>query len=328
MTNNEEKLESSHVLIPSPVLNIVLEYAGLNRQCFFKGHANINVNEILTAYHQLTTALLLHVVRGEQDQAEEIIKANPVLIFNLGTVQDLSGNTFINYSPCQLARYAHDVDMLKMMNSYVNQVEHGEEQFATIIKEADEAAKKQKPYDFFLLAACFTCGDSAQIKEALDTFRNHFRPRAIKNEKSFNIGNLLKAYDVYVNNYTEWSNQQRSLFWRQVIGYLQRSLPACYAQAFCQGLYNVTKGNWPLRRELKLQRDQDFYAGDINEQVGLGFDFAVHSYLTSWPAGGWKLDEENVLRPPYPYLKNLTQIRADELQAQPESRLKSRCLMM
>lgn len=283
---NEEKSESSHVLMPSPVLNTILEYGGLDKRYFFGGHANTNINEILTSHHRsLKEALLLHVVRGEQDQAEEIIQANPELLFESGTVKDFAGNTYVDYSPCQLARYAHDVDMLKMMKPYLAQVKDGEEQFLAILKEADNKTKEQKPYDFSVLAAAISSNNDAHIKKTLAIFRKHFEPREIKKENSFNIENLRKAYDIYVSNYDTWSVEQNSLFWRQVIGYCQRSLPACYAQAFCQGLYNVTMDNEPLKRELKLNDGNHFYPIDINGQTGLGYSFGVYSFYARWRCG-------------------------------------------
>ncbi len=243
----------------------------LNQHQFFQPGTN-----------KMLDKLLLHVARGEQEQAEAIIKINPELIFQSGNVEDFFGNTFIDYSPCQLAAYAHDVDMLKMMKPYLNRVKNGEEQLCVIVKEADDASKNQHSYDFTLLEAAITHGNPAKIEEALQAFRKHFGPREIKNEKSFNLANLLHAYDIYINNYQLWSGKQCTLFWCQVIGYLQRSLPACYAQALCQGLYRITVDNQPLERQLKFGQNQSFYPSTEEGRCRLGFDFAIHVLGPEW----------------------------------------------
>jgi len=38
------------------------------------------------------------------------------------------------------------------------------------------------------------------------------------------------------------------LFWRQVVGYVQRYLTSCYAQAFSQSLWDVVDQKKPLKR--------------------------------------------------------------------------------
>ncbi len=236
---------------------------------------------------ELLDKLLMHVARGEQDQAEAIIDAHPDLLFQSGNVKDLAGNTFIDYSPCQLAAYAHDEHMLKMMAHYIHRVNDGAEQFTNILKEAEEASNHQPTYDFSQLVNAISHGNDAQIEEALEAFRKHFEPREIKNEKSFNLANLLQAYDIYIDNHNPWSVDQRTIFWSKVIGYLQRTLPACYAQAFCQGLYCVAMENKPLKRELTFGLQpfcpsaKSFYQNAITEQKGLGFDFAIHEVFGS-----------------------------------------------
>lgn len=60
-------------------------------------------------------------------------------------------------------------------------------------------------------------------------------------ETLFNSLHLIKAFDIDNKQFNAWSWGQRNLFWSQVIGYIQRFLPAYYAQAFCQRLYSIVE---------------------------------------------------------------------------------------
>lgn len=92
---------------------------------------------------------------------------------------------------------------------------------------------------------------------------------------------MVKAFEVYNQHYDAWNLNQCSLFWRQVIGYLERLLPAVVAQAFCQGLYNLLENKEPPARAFKL--DNWVTGGSISYfplpggASGLGVDFGVHS---------------------------------------------------
>lgn len=253
----------------------------------------------------LLHALLRRIVCGEQKQVETIIKSYPELLFKSGTVDDHSGNTFSNFSPIELARYGHDVDMLQMIKPYAEKIEGGKEKFALVLQKASEYEAKQQVYDFSKLLKAMA-GDNEQRLTALVSFRELFAPRIISHhEKSYNIKNLLKAYEVYVCNDERWwrrskgpsslvwsnvgldnfctfiatdkrswssYNEGDSEYWMNVIGYLQRSLPACYAQAFCQGLYTITEKGQALERNLYIGSRipvHFFYS------VDLGFRYAI-----------------------------------------------------
>ncbi len=232
-----------------------------------------------TGKNKMLENLLSHIARGEQAQAEAIIKFNPKLLFQSGNVSDLIGNKFMDYSPVKLACFTHDADMLEMMKPYLGRVKDGEEQFTNILKEANQAYENQEVYDFGFLVAAFNSGNASQIEEALEKFRKDFEPRKIQDEKSFNMNNLLKAYDIHINTQQQWAVENKTIFWTQVIGYLQRSLPACYAQAICcTDFLSVMEGTKPLKRELKFDGRDPFYhrSGVVTEKEGLGFDFAIY----------------------------------------------------
>ncbi len=110
-------------------------------------------------------------------------------------------------------------------------------------------------------------------------------------EKIFNPCHLLRALEVYNELWNQLESdgsdrdyKKRDLFWRQIVGYIQRFVPACYAQALAQGLYYLVKvdqdASWhpvSLSRDLKLKYDNFLYFPlHVGPCSGLGFDFAIY----------------------------------------------------
>jgi len=65
--------------------------------------------------------LLLHVARGEQDQAEAMARANPNLLLGKGNVTDYSERMFTNITAFQYALWAWDWHMWTMLMRYLPQ---------------------------------------------------------------------------------------------------------------------------------------------------------------------------------------------------------------
>jgi|HubBroStandDraft_4_1064222.scaffolds.fasta_scaffold168926_2 hypothetical protein len=201
--------------------------------------------------YNLLIKLLGHIARGEKNQAEEIIIIHPELLFESGNTFD---NTYVKYTPVQLARYLHDVDMLKMMKNYLSQVTDGEEQFVIMLIEADEECKNHKPYHFKKLIDSLNFYDDENFLIESNRFKEHCKPKKIKNSKSFNMQDLLEAYAIYISTgkatskYTIWDNhwdiEQRLFLLNEVINPLRSLLPACYAEV-------------PTNKKNIIQRDRD-----------------------------------------------------------------------
>jgi hypothetical protein len=66
---------------------------------------------------------LLHVTRGEQDEAEAMLKLIPGLELTSGNVTDLSGRTFENITGFQYAIWALDWHMWSMILKYLPEIE-------------------------------------------------------------------------------------------------------------------------------------------------------------------------------------------------------------
>lgn len=174
-------------------------------------------------------ALLHHITRDEKEQAQKIIQDNPEILFESG--KD-------NYTPVQLARCLHNVDMLKMMKTYLPQIKDGENKFTSTLKEADEEDRNQEPYDFKRLIDSLNFYDDSDTKKEMALFREYFKSNEIKNPKSYNIKNLLQAYAIYAAaakpSYDQLDDEQLRVVLCEVIGHLQASLPIHYLKVISQ----------------------------------------------------------------------------------------------
>ena len=158
-------------------------------------------------------------------------------------------------------------------------------------------------YDFSVLATAITADQvlhqdhnptvvknpSESTKALLAQFRNDFLPKeAVTSGHHFNLNHLLKAFEVYNAHWHQWNGNQCSLFWCQVIGYLERLVPAVDAQAFCQGLYYFLEQKQPAARGFKVESwdtsPEAPYFPLPSGSSGLGFDSGI--YIAWAGAGG------------------------------------------
>ena len=123
--------------------------------------------------------------------------------------------------------------------------------------------------------------------------------------RHFNPNLLLKAFKIYNNNpvfqpnkfkYKKY-NLQAFLFWQQVIGYIQRFMPANYVQALCDGAPSTLQC---LQKDEPQNRLFNFiiYYAEKNKGIDsqfyplsssrLGFDFALY------PIGGGNMEPEGL----------------------------------
>lgn len=126
----------------------------------------------------------------------------------------------------------------------------------------------------------------SNLNAALHSFRSQFAARA-KQERIFNPYYLLAAFEFYEEQYSnfryndlpELMYDRRDLFWRQVIGYIQRYLPACYLQEFAQGIYYIAVGNEKLRRSFEFRDEKGRYMLPADDFNSLGYKWVVSSGL-------------------------------------------------
>ena len=187
--------------------------------------------------------LLLHVARGEQDEAEAMLKTNRDLAQGKGTVTDYSNRTFKNITAFQYALWALDWHMWTMITRYLPQ-EAAAEQLAEL---ESHGTAHGKHYDF---------------KELLTA---------------------LKAYiDQYDDQYDALSaksngDQLRKL-WSKDVGGAQTRVPAHVANEYCRP--DRSFGPTPAFKEASLPRsfntDQGNWFPLAKLSYGsLGVDFAL-----------------------------------------------------
>ena len=236
--------------------------------------------------------LLRHVVYGEEREVQETLDKNPALLYFMAQVTDYSERKIIG-CPFQIALGAEDVEMCYMLiERYFRQLPHGLETALEQFLEQFPDEEHAEIYNFKSLADTISneifVDDqlSHETEVALEKFRRNFLPKdVITHGKHFDIRSYLAALETYRNKSSHkrfswdrdppgtWNEKQGSLFVSQVIGYLQQYLPACWAQAYCQGLYNVAYGNKLLVRKVYLNDHTPFFL----PKSALG-RYAVSSY--------------------------------------------------
>lgn len=271
----------------------------------------------------LVTKLLRHVIKGEQTEAEDIIKQNPFLLLEKGKVIDYSGRKIYG-TALQMALGAEDVRhhedeecMVEMIQKYLKNLQNGESIIAKQTKDQfpegwqkleKERAKRDSEALRKVIQAIANAGPNDNCEEALQIFREYLKPKGIiKAGKHFNALLLLEAFELYNKNYTNFcgvGGYKNALFWSKVIGYIQRYCPSCYAQVFCQGIEKITFNKKKLKRKLNFHYSDDvFFPLDLNP-LRLGYDFGGWRYATSRSRPDW-ITNTNRVRTKAAFLQNL-----------------------
>ncbi len=160
----------------------------------------------------IANKLLLQVMHGEQDKAEEILKRRPELLLMSGTATDYSGRTF-NTTAFRYALWALDTRyMCNMTLDCLPDSPQGE-----AIKQA--------------LLAQFKAHEQDGVLYQLNGETIH--------EKHYDFSPLIKALQTYVDHFNDWfATDNRDALknqWSKVVGLSQSYLPAHVAQHYCDG---------------------------------------------------------------------------------------------
>ncbi|HFD2276158.1 TPA: hypothetical protein ACF2P2_002989, partial [Legionella pneumophila] len=252
--------------------------------------------------------LLHHVAFGELEQVKGMLEKNPRLLLEAGNVEDPAGNTIVRVTPYECALGAGDDEMAGMMDEYFKKFEGGDKarlkQYARFKTGIEQMLDEKNAFDFGPLlqiiiesknedvtaALNLDFNHHSPLQHVLEDFRKHFLPREIHRGMHFNYATLLKAFEVYDKAFDTLIKAGRSydkcdLFWRQVIGYIQRGLPACDRQAFAQGIFYINE------KKEKLQRHFNFrfvgcsfpITSAVDSCSGLGYEYGV---------GHWSVAED------------------------------------
>jgi hypothetical protein len=262
--------------------------------------------------HVKLTSLLQEIVYGNLSAAEQIIKAQPNLLLQSGRVEDYSfGMDESNHRKVQgtayeLALRAEDKLMAAMVQHYLRALPGGEAEiikYKQLLIAQKEQEQEKIAKDLTALAkitAAITVAETNDTcEEALLEFRRYLEPKeVIKNQKHFNRVMLIEAFDLYTKNYSAFggfNSAKNNLFRLNVIGYIQRFLPAHFAQMFCQGFTSTEEDCLEINRSLIFSiesifdNDDIYFPLDTDPARRLGYEIAAE-------ISGFVLGEENTQR--------------------------------
>lgn len=136
---------------------------------------------------------------------------------------------------------------------------------------------------------------TSPLWQDLEIFRDAF-DRKIKSDVIFNPYHLLKAlelYDATFHTASGWGSGvdarcRRDLLWRQVVGYVQRFLPASIGKAIAQGLHGIVEKGKRLNRSSKLGDDGNamYPVCHRKDTIGLGYNYAAANPYNATVFGG------------------------------------------
>ncbi len=246
--------------------------------------SKIETEEITDQLKNTTTLdnLLKFIVYGNQNAAKSIIEIDPNVLLKRGSAMDYSGRT-IEGTPYQMALGAQDYNMAEMISSYFSSIKkldapvEIQKQYSEQFLENDEGL--YLPYSYTaLMNKIVESKNDEDCEDELGVFRANFKSHnEIRTGLHFNVQLLTDAFELYIKyyeNFGGYNSRKNNLFWCQVVGYIQRFLPAHYAQAFCQGLNHVAKKSDVLNRSLKFKDDSVYFPLELGNE-GLGFDFCA-----------------------------------------------------
>lgn len=248
---------------------------------------------------------LLHkIAYGKLDAVIRILDDHPELLLEAGDVRVPSGDVILHATPYELALGAGDDGMAEVIAWYFSQIKDGEKerlrQYAKYEPYFADMGDHSK-YDFLRLfkliknssledvrAAAKLDGEhDSELQRELQKFRVQFTPGLYQDKMHFKYGDLIDAFNEFfytLGHSSRNDSEKFDLAWFQVIGYLQRGLPACDRQAFAQGIARIVMGKQKLIRSFDNHEYSSgrHYAGGCFpvtdsdfSMKGLGYQFAA-----------------------------------------------------
>lgn len=251
-------------------------------------------------------SLLTYVVQGEAEKAKKLYMKKPKFLFIESTTQeyaagiDEKGNAVhrvVKTSPfCAMAGCGdiwmlQDEELLNVLAAYTD------ESGKSGLELAKEALAKHFPdgfdypastYNFKPLIDAITQDQRLIQTDILDDttellltkFRNDFMPALVTNGHFFNLNDLVKTFELYIQNEDRWHPNQSFVFWCQVAGYLERLVTAVDAQVLSQGISNIDIER-DIKRTFSLlsyrEENITYFPLDSDHWDRLGISFGVLS---------------------------------------------------
>ena len=240
----------------------------------------------------LAIQLVQAIVYGGLTKSQSLLQANPdslrTLLTEKVTVKDYSRRK-VKQTAFGAALCAMDDELCEMLARYMTQEEMND-QYQTIFPAGHEAYyQAQTAFDFTQIVTAISNSNDADVEKALslelpnntalwgalEQFRVEFTQRS-NQEVVFNPQHLIKAFELY-EKYANWTLNQRDLFWRQVVGYVQRFLPANIAMDFAQGLYARVEKKEKSKRSFNFKYGNgSIFPLSLDRSLGgLGYEWAL-----------------------------------------------------
>ena len=225
---------------------------------------------------------LHHVARGQQAEAEAMLRADRSLLTESGEFTDYSGRRFI-CSAYEYAYWAKDTHMCRMLAQVDEEGKsHLDEEMKAILRERIDRMEAMDP-------------ETGQAK-GLTYWQNEAKHRSAH----FDLTPLITALQEYVSGFAAWYEAKnwtaREAAWLRV-GLAQREVPAHVAQEYCRldrsfdptpGFTEATLPRGLFFYNLCTHRDEYWFPLGASTTSGLGLDFSlIRSNGGRYGAGGF-----------------------------------------
>nr|WP_255666662.1 MULTISPECIES: F-box protein [unclassified Legionella] len=213
--------------------------------------------------------LLNHIVRGEYDSVQSILKNDRSLIFKRGRVTDCSGRIFENISAFEYALWALDKHMWSMMLECLPQNEEGKKILAMLLSQYHNVNTKGVTYRL----------NGETVTESHFDFKN-----TIIKELQMQVDSIHAPGDK------DWVAIDKQ--WREGVGSSQKNLPMHVVYEYCSDM-----PFYPMPEFTSRPKSSKKFYNWITEKMEnwfednskLGSDFAIYKarQTTCGSGGAW-----------------------------------------
>lgn len=194
---------------------------------------------------------------GAQDEMELILRQHPEDLLAYRPLRDISGAVFESISLFKHAIWTKDVFyMANMMLDCLPQNAWGEEIRLKLVDQYKELITNGVVY--------------------------HLHGIRHENESHFSLQPLITALRTYQENYKNWTEENKNVHWRTVVGLEQTKLPAHIRHHYCDPEEDFQ--GTPNFKKPKLKRSLQIYIWTENKSqlwseaalIGLGKEFGIY----------------------------------------------------
>jgi len=236
----------------------------------------------------LQRRLLDYVAKGRKKEAEALLESNPEILRELLTYSgevktyatSIKSPVFVEGTALEIALGAEDVNlydkqgkllgegMVEMVHRFLRKLDDGEtlignQTLKQFPKGWEDQEEKRHQADLIALRtvrdAIKDSSNNEACKAAILKFKKHLAPKdVIKTGKHWNAKLLQAAFDMGYNEYF-YDYGKDSLFYDEIVGYIQLLAPANYAMVQAQGLKYLLEYGENFERDLKYQHGDGHY---------------------------------------------------------------------